>query len=448
MNKKGSDREVERLLKEIEKLRRENEELEKKLDKVKKEFEEYKARHPETVGVKHGKPYVIRSSNTSPLPKKPGARKGHKPHFRPMPKQIDDVCPVPVLACPLCEGTDLSDVQEVRERTIEDIVIPRPRVTRYAIERRYCRHCKKLVETPVTAALSGARLGIRVMLVVVWLKIKLRLTEEAIPELLEKLFGLKISEGEVVHILAQIANAFGPYYEQLVQEIRKAPARYIDETSWRINGKNVWLWAFVTKGEALYKIALRRNHNVPLDVLGEKHNGVDVHDRFSAYKALARKTGNTQQDCWAHIINDTKELAQFYGEEGEHIHQVIKKTYECAKAYDHKGTDEDIEKLFQDMADELNRPYKSQHCHKFVVNLLKEKDNLFEFVKNPEVDGTNNAAERAIRPAVVARKISGGSRSPRGAEIYERLISVIHTLRARDQNILEHGPLILATSHG
>ena len=84
----------------------------------------------------------------------------------------------------------------------------------------------------------------------------------------------------------------------------------------------------------------------------------------------------------------------------------------------------------------------------FVVNLLKEKDNLFEFVRNPEVDGTNNAAERAIRPAVVARKISGGSRSPRGAEIYERLISVIHTLHARDQNILEHGPLILATSHG
>jgi hypothetical protein len=63
------------------------------------------------------------------------------------------------------------------------------------------------------------------------------MTEEAIPKILERLFGLKISEGEVINILNQMADAFGPYYERLIQDIRNAPARYTDETSWRINGK-------------------------------------------------------------------------------------------------------------------------------------------------------------------------------------------------------------------
>ena len=445
INEKGSK--IERLRKETEKLRRENGELKRELKEFKKEFEEYKKRHPETAGVKHGKPYSFRASAESGRPKKLGARKGHKAHFRLKPKWADEVRHLPVLRCPICGGTGLSEeAQERGERIVEDIVIPKPLVTKIILDRRYCRHCKKLVESPVLIALPGARLGIRIMLVVVWLKIKLRLTEEAIPELLEKLFGIKISEGEVINILAQVAGAFDPYHEQLIQEIRDAPARHIDETSWRIDGKNVWLWAFVTKGEALYKIASSRSHEVPLEVLGKGHNGVDIHDRFSAYKTRARKTRNPQQECWAHLVNDAKELAQFYGEEGEHIHQTIKKTYGCAKAFNHKGTDADIEKLFQSLADELNRPYKSHHCYKFVVNLLKEKDNLFEFVKNPEVDRTNNIAERYLRHSVIARKIGGGNRSTRGAIIYERLLSIIHTLHVRDQDLLEYGPKILLTS--
>lgn len=447
--------EYKSLKKENERLRKENEEVRKLLEKIRKEkealekeFEEYKMRHPETVGVKHGKPYIIKASTNSPAPKKPGARAGHEPHFRPKPKEIDEERHVPVQVCPICGKSDLSEVQEKRERTIEDIVIPKPRVTKYTIERRYCKHCRQLVETPISDALPGARLGIRVMLVVVYLKIKLRLTEQAIPEMLEKLFGLKISEGEVVNILSQIAEAFGPYYNQLLDEIRKASARNMDETTWRVNGQNTWIWVFVTKGVALYKIASSRSHKVPLEVLGEKHNGVDSHDRFSAYKTLAKKTKNPQQYSWSHILADAKELSQFYGEDGEHILQVLKSIYERANAFEHRGTDEDIERLCCEMIRELNRPYKSIHCYKFVKNLLKDIDCLFEFVKNPDVDGTNNAAERALRPSVVARKVSGGSRSSRGASIYERLMSVVQTFKLKGWNFLARGGEILLTSHG
>lgn len=423
--------------------------LTEELEKVRSEFNEYKKRHPPNTGVKYGKPYFYKSSNQSKKQKKPGAKKGHEPYFRPMPKHIDEVRRIPVMVCPECGGTNLSKkIQEIRNRTYEDIPVCKPVAIQLEIERRYCRTCKKIVEAPVTWVLPCARLSLRVMLIVVWFKIKLRMTEEAIPEVLNRLFGLKISEGEVIHILAQVARAFGPFYQELIQKIRDAQSRNIDETSWRINGENANLWVFVSEGETLYKTAFSRGHEVPLEVLGKKHNGVDVHDRFSAYTTLANKTKNPQQDCWTHIINNAEELAHFYNEEGKHIHQILKEIYTSAKAYNHMGTDEDIEKLFQDMKDRIDKPYKSQHCHKFVVTLLREKENLFEFVKNPHVDGTNNTAERALRPPVTARKISSGNKSIKGAKNYEILLSVSQTLHQNGQNLVEHGPEILLTSYG
>lgn len=433
----------------IQKLEQENKELREELQRIKKEFEEYKKRHPPNVGVKNGKPYAFKSSNQSATSKKPGAKQGHTPYFRPMPDHIDEVIKIHVVRCPKCGGTELSEkVQETRIRTYEDIPVQKSVVIQLQIERRYCRTCKKLVEIQVTSVLPKARLSLRVMLIVVWFKIRYRMTEEAIPEVLETLFGIHLSEGEVIHILNQVAKAFGPYYQELTQEIRTAEARNMDETFWRINGENANLWVFVNKAITLYKIAFSRSHEVPLEVLGKKHNGVDIHDRFSAYKTLAQKTKNPQQDCWTHILNNAEELKSFYREEGTHIHQELQAIYHTAKIYNHQGTDTDINNLFNHMKKKLNQPYKSTHCHRFVMNLFQEKDNLFEFVKNPCVDGTNNLAERAIRPPVVARKISGGNRSINGAHNYEVLLSVTQTLHQNGQNIIDHGPEILLTSHG
>ncbi len=442
-------RENTRLKRENEKLRKEKEAIEKERKAVEKEFEEYKARHPENVGVKSGKPYVIKPANRSTERKRPGARPGHEPHFRKKPSNIDHVVEVPVSECPHCHSGELSDVQEVRERTVEDIPVVRPVVTQYHIERRYCRHCHRLVENPVTTALPRARLGLRMMLMTVYLKIGQRLPVEIVTKVLKASFGFDVSEGEVIHILDQMAEAFGPLYEQLVQDLRDAPARGIDETTWRIDGENVWLWAFITRGEALYVIDKSRGHEVPLEVLGTEPKGVDIHDRHTAYITLARKTGNRpQQVCWAHLIQDGKELAQFHGDEGEVILRVLKKTYHRAMAFEHRGTEEDVENLFHHMKGDLDRQYRSHKCGTYVKNLLKVKDCLFVFVTNPDVDATNNAAERGLRHSVVARKISGGSRSPKGARTYQVLTSIHHTLVKRGKDLLTDGPSILNTSHG
>jgi len=444
-------------------MRRENEEMKKKvkrlerwLDKLKKEkknleeeFKEYKARHPETVGVKHGKPYAIKSNTKSSPHKRRGAVQGHKGNYRHIPDDFDFQVSVKVDRCPRCQGTNLSDnVQEIRSRIVEDIPSIKPNITKYFIERRYCRNCKKMVESTFSHAFTKCRIGIRAMLTIVYFKNGQRIPINGIRKIMKDVFHFKLSEGEICLILKFIANAFGPYYYQMIEDLKTAPARYIDETSWRIDGNNSWLWAFITKYESVFHIAEKRDHRVPLEILGTEYNGVDIHDRYSAYDTLARKTRNVQQVCWAHIINDAKELAKYYGLEGQFILDEVKKTHTGGLEFNHKGTDDDIQKLYENLSKILTRPYKSSHCHKFVNNLLKRKSSLFVFVKNPDVESTNNRAERGLRHSVIARKISGGSKSDNGAKTYGILTSVLFTLQQRGEDFITQGMKIALTSHG
>jgi len=445
-----------RIRKENEEMKKKIKRLERRIDKLKnekknveKDFKKYKARHPETVGVKHGKPYAIQLTTKSLTRKRCGAVKGHKGHYRQRPDYFNFQESIKVVRCPHCNDTNLSEnVQEIRTRIIEDIPAIKPQITKYHIERRYCRNCKKIVESLLSSALKNCRIGIRTMLTIAYFKIGQRVPVNGIRKIMKDVFNFNLSEGEICLVLKLISHAFGPYYGQMIEDLKAAPARYIDETSWRIDGNNSWLWAFVTKYESIFTIAEKRDHEVPLGILGTECGGVDVHDRFSAYDALAKKTKNGQQVCWAHIINDAKELASYYGTEGEFILCELKNTHKKALEFDHKGTDNDIQNLFNILSETLIRPYKSSHCYKFVKNLLKRENSLFVFVKNPNVESTNNRAERGIRHSVIARKISGGSRSNDGAKIYGILTSVLLTMRQRGEDFISQGMKIALTSHG
>jgi len=440
-------------------LENEYSKLQKENLRITREFEEYKIRHPQRVGVKHGKAYELKQfdadnhsnkttdESVDKTPKKIGAQKNHKPQFRKKTSVIDHLEIIDIDRCPDCGCDCLSRTHEERERCVEDIPIQITVTTRYIIRRRYCRNCKKMVEGRISDALPHARIGIRAMLAVVWLKVGLRLTVSAIPQVLQKFCGLKISEGEVVNICNQVTAALGPYYNELLEEVRTAEARYMDETSWREQGKTIWMWAFVTKGVTLYKIAQSRGHEVPLEVLGPNPSGVDIHDRFGAYNVLAQKTGNRpEQLCWFHLLGDSKELAQFCGEEGKQIHSEMKSILKRAKSFENNGRSEDVEKLVQEIESLFDRKYVTTKCQKFAKKMLKERDKLFVFVTNPNVEATNNRAERAVRPYVVLRKVSGGTKSPQGTKNVEVLASAIQTCRLNGTDLVEKGRDLIGTS--
>ena len=290
-------RKIEEQEKIIEELRKDKESLGRDLEKLKKDFDEYRVRHPENVGIKNGKTYyympettaadhnIAEQSEPKPEKKRPGARISHRGYHRSTPGHVDEERTVSIRQCPYC-WSDLSDSATTRARTIEGIPEIKPTVIRYTIERRYCSRCKKLVEPDFREALPKATLSLRTMLVIAYMKTVERLPAARVSEMMDDIFNFHVTKGEVMHIIHQLSIHLGSAYRNLVGRIRKAKSRYIDETSWRVDGKNRYMWVFVTEGETLY-VTGSRSHEVPEKVLG-KHEGVDMHDGFSGYVKLAK----------------------------------------------------------------------------------------------------------------------------------------------------------------
>lgn len=432
------DQIIEELKEEVKLLRKENAELKERLANLEKLFAEHMKICPLVKQQNDPPPFV--KLDTNHRHKKNGQKKGHEGYSRRIPERIDFIKQLVLDKCPECGGHNLSDVQEVRERYTTDIPEPQePIVTKYKIPRKYCRDCKKLVEPPVLDALPNARFGLRLMLFVLFLKIGMAMPIEKILELLKNQYKLIVSNGEIVHILKQLAREFGPYYKTLKQEIREAKVRYIDETGRRIAGKNHWMWAFITKEVALYAVRKSRGHQVPLSILGKNCTGVNVSDRHSAYYALHAKTKCVMQACWSHLLDDSKKLAEDF-EEGKIIHRRLNSIFKKANAFNHKGTAKDVENLLRRIDNMRKIRFNSSMCRKFIKQLCtRDRENLFRFVTNPDIEATNNRAERGLRHDVVIRKISGGNRSKIGAKIHECLLSVIQTYRLQEKNILTEG---------
>jgi len=362
-------------------------------------------------------------------PKQSGQKEGHIGYSRHVPERIDYIKKHNPNKCPDC-GRDLSGIQEIRERVITDIEVKIAN-TKHIIYRKYCYHCGKIVEEPILEALPNARFSLRLMLFVMFMKLGIRIPSNKIIDFFE-VIGLKISDGEIYCILNQLKDAFGDYYKELVRKMHEASNKHIDETSWRNNGINNWLWIFINKEVALYVIQKQRSSAVPKAVLGNQKNKFITTDRFSAYNKLVEATGCLQQVCWTHLLRNSKDLAKHYGE-AKYIHKRMKFIFRKAK----EGIEK--EKLLEWIDLISNRRYHGTEVPKFVKSVCKKhRKDLFRFVDNPKVEATNNLAERGLRHAVVMRKISGGSRSNKGAETTAKLLSVMQTIKMQEGNIIDN----------
>ena len=423
--------------KKIEELEKENEELKK----IKEEYEEHKHHC-----VIFNKPFFVKEEIIK-RHKIPGQKLGHTGYSRHIPERIDFVKLLILDCCPECHGKNLSKVQEVRERFVEDIPEPTNTViTKYEIERKYCRDCKKIVEIEVKDALPNSRFGLRVMLLVMFMKIGLALPSQKIISMLEAQYNLTISDGEIYKMLEQVAQAFGQHYKELQQKIRDAAVKHLDETSWRIGGKSHWLWIFINKEVALYVIRKKRSSSVPITVLGNQKDKFVVNDRYNAYNILAQKTKCLLQICWAHLLRNTKDLAEHY-DEAKYIHKRFKTIFKQASRYEHHATKKQVNDLLYKIDLIAEKRYQHSEVRKFVRIVCNfHRENLFRFVTNLEINATNNRAERGIRKAVIIRKISNGSRSRKGADIFGILLSVVETLKLQGKNPLKEMKMIIQAS--
>ena len=374
--------------------------------------------------------------------KKSGRRVGHQGVSRAMPTKIDATVELDQKVCPRCGGVLSENHTDSYTRVVEDIVPARVVTTKYVVRRRYCCGCRRQVSAPIPNVIDGGsneRFGLRLMLLVISLKM-LGTSYEKIGSLLKLLFGLDLTEGAMIHCVMAVAEAFGPRYEELKRDLVKEASLHGDETSWRIKGKNHWLWAFLGRWSVVYEVAKSRGKDVPRNVLGD-YRGLVISDSWGAWNHI----GERWQRCLVHYLRELKDTMK-YKSPGAEFAPFAKKLRrilrDAIRMADVKDLDERLraKARFEARVDALIESYsssKERNCARLLKRLRREKGMLFTFLEEQGVDWNNNAAERALRPSVVIRKITYGNQSEEGAHAHAVLMSVKETCGLRGENFFD-----------
>ncbi len=338
--------------------------------------------------------------------------------------------------CPNC-GRGLSGGSEYSRRQIIDLPEIAVRIIDHLLLARYCGVCQKAcVPSPDLSAVAvgQSRFGQQVHSLVAYLRQVGRLPLRAIAALLSALCGLKVSVGEVARLLDTVAALGEAAYAGLREQLRKSAYTQGDETGWRENGHNGYLWSFSTPSVCYFTYPKTRAGRVVTDVLGEDYSGIVVSDFYAGYNTHL----GLHQRCFVHLLRDVHDLKGKFPLPGVLAWCARLRTlYEKAKAFSHpdKRARAKARVGFQQELVALAAPYAHTNLPQSVLckRLLQFESEMFTFVEYPQVPSENNAAERVIRPRVIARKISGGTRSPAGSQTMAVLSSLFATWQLRGE---------------
>jgi transposase len=436
--KKKADK-LEELLKERDMLIGE---LEKQRDFLTEDIEEMKRQRDVYRGMvyKPGKKKESGDTGTQQDKKRTGAPIGHKGYGRETPEKHDKEVHAYLTHCPDC-NSPLSRTKVTTNHTVTDLPrweIMQPTVTEYAMERQWCIPCKKEVHAIPQGVIPGSRLGSNLVTMVLVLRYRMRLPLNKIVEKLETFYGLSLSEGSLVGILRRAKYWLKKDYDKLIIEIRGAPVKHADETGWRVNGKNGWAWVFLSQKSVYYTIEETRGKGIPEEKL-KGASGVLIRDDYAGYKNLPIM----QQSCWTHLLRKSHEaiIQPNVSEEMVELHKTLKTIYgllveDLARPFDQKEREQWYQEYLLDIRKIINTTYQAKDAKQIQTRIRHQEKNLLTALLYPEVVLTNNNAERAIRPLVVTRKISGGSRSTTGAKTHAVNMSIIETINKRNQPLL------------
>ena len=426
---------VRRLERQIKQLKEENKRLTAENAHLRKENKSLKRKISELEKKRKSKKKPRVKANATGKKRKRGRKPGFKGTSRKKPDHVDEVVDMTLSSCPYCSAP-LEESYEERERYVEDIVIVQPHVTKYIIRRYYCKHCETDVSAAPDDVIPHCMLGTNVMLLAAFQKFELHLSYDKIRRNLEMCFGLKTTNATLCNAVKLISNYYKKEFEEINVQIKKAKAVNVDETGWKINGENYWLWTFVTENVAFFKINKRRSSKVPKEVLGEDFDGVVVSDFYAAYNS---KLPYKKQKCLVHLLRDTHDISE-NSAGAKKFHRKVKKfVRDAAKFKEKNPPQKEIEKAKKRFQRRLNKiiagPYKDYDCIRLAKRLKQHKGSLLTFLEE-DCDYHNNRAERALRASVIMRKICFGNNARSGADIHEIMMSVFITHKLQNQNFL------------
>ena len=386
--------------------------------------------------------------------KTPGRRLGHVAALRAVPGKIDvhqDV-PVPidpagVPSCPHCQ-TQLSDVQQ-HDRLVEDIVPQQIITTCYHTTSGYCPSCRKQIESraanqPPAADIPHAQFGLDTLATVAVMRVCYRLPLRQISRLFAQLPGLKISPGAIVKQINRLGGWLEKQYDRLKFALRLAGVVHADETSWRTDGKNGYLWTLTNADHTLYHVDESRGGKVIVELLG-KAFGAAGQTLASDFYSVYDQFDASQQKCLAHLLRELRDTivkhphlkTHAFFKRCKRLTLDMLKLKARRKKLKKKIYAQQVAQIEKRLADLAKTTWDDADATRLSKRLKKHEKSLTTFLHKPEVDGTNNAAERALRPAVVMRKITGGSRAKKSARAWAMIASVIRTAEQQGRDVIE-----------
>jgi len=432
---------ADRFEQENTKLRQINRQLEKEKAKLLEELEKTKAERDTYKNLTFTEKRACSSpASHKQTGKKRGGQTGHTGVSRTLPEHIHEVVRISLSNCPDC-GLPLCRVDACQTHTVTDLPDwkeMQPITTQYQIERQWCSHCHKEVHGTPKGVIPGSRLGsVLVTMVLVW-KYRMREPLGKIAERLKTHYGITVTEGGLQRILAQARLWLGSRYKKLINEVRGSPVKHADETSWPIGKENGWAWVFVDPKTAVYTIEESRGGGVAKEMLAGAV-GVLVRDDYAGYKALPL----IQQSCWAHLLRKSHEasIRQEASGEVKKLHKKLVTLFgllavDTVQPFKKNQRQRWHGQYWVDLQKIITASYCQADAKRIQMRIRNQGKNLLTALLYPNVPLTNNAAERAIMPLVLTRKISRGSKTLKGAKIHAVIMSVIETITKRKQPIL------------
>jgi transposase len=377
-----------------------------------------------------------------PEPKPPGRKPGPDygtPAFRaaPPPRKIDEVHEAPLPArCPSCGGR----VHETQVACQYQVEIPRrPLYRKFNVHVGQCTGCGRRVQGRHTLQTSDAlgaaasQLGPDLQSALVQLNKDVGCSHGKIQRLLRTLFGIELSRGGSVQAMLRAARRCQPIYQAILRAMPRQTAITPDETGWRIGGQLAWLHVFVARRITGYVIDRLRGAEVAERVLGTGYAGGLIHDGWGPYDRFWRAF---HQQCVAHLLRRCAEMIAAATRGAVRFPRQVKQLLtDALELRDRHATGQvsahGLAVARGRLETRCNRLLEWTRAdaanERLAKHLAKHHDQLFTFLRHPGLDATNWRAEQAIRPAVVNRKVWGGSRTPAGAQAQSILMSVWRT---------------------
>lgn len=412
--------------------------LEERVSSLEKRLEDLERRsHRQAAPFSRGAP--------KPDPKVPGRKPGHQGEHRATPERVDRFLDAPLPpSCPGCGGAIVEDGVQPQYQT--DIPPVTPVTTKFDVHIGHCCGCGKRVQgrhpfqTSQALGAAAVQFGPRVVAMGLELHVRLGLSFRKLADFLVRYLGLKAAPATFARAMRRMAKKMRGTVDEILVALRASTACHGDGTGWRVGGEAACLHTVCTRTEALYLVDNRWGAEPTIEVLGEDYAGVFGSDGLPAFESLTW----LRQRCLAHLLRFAREIeAEKTGGAVRYPREVMallkaaialgKRRDDIAEATFLRGfraLESRLEKLlFANLTDLDNAKLRGR--------LWRAAPHLFTFLTVPGVDPTNNEAERTLRPAVIARKLSAGNRTWAGAEAWAALASVIETSRRRAQDFTQ-----------